>query len=165
VYAFQGGSDGSSPNYGLINVGGMLYGTTISGAASTNCPEGCGTVYKVNPGTGAESVVYAFKGANGDGSSPEGGLIIVNGILYGTTVTGPDAACGGPGCGTVYSVNPDTGAETIVYSFEGRHQDRGVDPVGSLINVAGSLYGTTEYGPIPSKSNSYGLGTVFTLEP
>ncbi|HEY1613185.1 MAG TPA: hypothetical protein VGF97_05760 [Rhizomicrobium sp.] len=44
VYSFQGGADGWWPQAGLINVGGVLYGTTYQGAAYD-----AGTVFSVTP--------------------------------------------------------------------------------------------------------------------
>jgi uncharacterized repeat protein (TIGR03803 family) len=80
VYAFQGGSDGSNPQAGLIKLGVNLYGTTASRGS------GHGTVFSVNLKTGAETVEYAFQGGS-DGDSPQAGLTKVNGTLYGTTVS------------------------------------------------------------------------------
>ncbi len=34
---------------------------------------GCGTVYKINPATGVETVVHSFNG--GDGSNPDAALL------------------------------------------------------------------------------------------
>jgi uncharacterized repeat protein (TIGR03803 family) len=45
LHAFQGGGDGSAPQWGLLNVNGVLYGTT-SNAQAFVC---CGTVFTVTP--------------------------------------------------------------------------------------------------------------------
>ena len=54
VYAFQGlgGTDGISPQAGVSDVSGTLYGTTYSGTLvkNTGCTGGCGTVYAVDSG-------------------------------------------------------------------------------------------------------------------
>src|ERR1700719_222189 len=63
-----------------------------------------------------EKVLHSFAGPPGDGTEPLAGLINVNGTLYGTTIYG-GASCGSGGCGTVFSVDPTTGAETVLYSF------------------------------------------------
>lgn len=65
LYAFQGGSDGWGPDASLINVGGTLFGTTSGNSALLS-----GTVFAVNPATGAETVVYSFKGYPSDGYAP-----------------------------------------------------------------------------------------------
>jgi uncharacterized repeat protein (TIGR03803 family) len=106
--------DGGLPATGLIDVNGTLYGTTENGG-ETGCVEGgCGTVFSVDLKTGAEKVVHFFLGGT-DGANPVAGLIDVNGTLYGTTqYGGGGTACGGSGCGTVFSVDPSTGAEKVV---------------------------------------------------
>jgi uncharacterized repeat protein (TIGR03803 family) len=61
------------------------------------------TVFSISKG-GTEHVLYSFRGGS-DGEYPAGGLIDVNGTLYGTTVKG-GANCGkGYSCGTVYSIS------------------------------------------------------------
>lgn len=82
VYNFKGGSDASGPNASVIAVNGTLYGTTSSGGQY-----GQGTVYKVTT-TGKEQVLHSFTGAAPDGSDPLGGLVSLNGELYGTTFYG-----------------------------------------------------------------------------
>lgn len=157
VYAFNGAGnpdDGASPNAGLINVGGTLYGTTeLGGVASANCPSGCGTVFSITP-AGTETVVYSFKGGS-DGAFPRAALINVGGTLYGTTSTGGGTGCTGPGCGAVFSVTPE-GSEKVVYAFGGPPSD-GYYPNAGLINLGGLLYGTTSAG------GAIDAGTVFSL--
>jgi uncharacterized repeat protein (TIGR03803 family) len=148
-------ADGSHPYGGLINVGGALYGTTAYGGTGT-CSNNlaCGTVFRVDPKTGAEMVVYSFcsQASCADGEYPTAGLINVGGTLYGTTSAG-----GANGYGSVFGVNPKIGVETVVYSF--RSGWDGADPVGGLIDVAGTLYGTTSAGGANS------AGTVFKFNP
>ena len=59
-------------------------------------------------------------------------------------------------------------SERVVYAFESKQPD-GANPWGALINVQGSLYGTTyfagEGGPIGKCASTYGCGTVFVLSP
>ena len=75
VYSFKGGSDGVSPQAGLIlDKNGTLYGTT-SGDDST-----FGTVFRLVPpasGTGAwtETALYSFQGGS-DGVKPLAGVIV-----------------------------------------------------------------------------------------
>lgn len=157
LHAFQGyDTDGSSPEAGLINVNGTLYGTTYGGGT-----RGGGTVFAVNPVNGAETMVYSFCSQGSycsDGDAPEANLLDVNGILYGTTRQGGTTECGKywpTGCGTVFSFNPSTGAESIIHYF-GKHRD-GRAPQAAVIDVNGVLYGTTYFG----KKG----GTVFSLDP
>jgi uncharacterized repeat protein (TIGR03803 family) len=217
LYRFDGDPDGRAPS-SLINVSGALYGTTSFGGTSTDCFHGCGTVFEVNPATGAETVLYSFCGESrktickdgqvpggliaikgklygrtelggryqsgivfafdpttrrkrvlhafcsqqncADGNEPNAGLIAVNGTLYGTTSFG-----GAYDHGTVYSLDLKTGAESVLYSFcSGGHPCKDGDlPNGGLIDVGGTLYGTTGRGGANCQS-SLGCGTLFALE-
>jgi len=127
----------------------VLYGTTEFGGRNDN-----GTVFKVTT-KGAETVLHSFKGGS-DGTYPAAGLIDVAGTLYGTTGgAGSVSSCAG-GCGTVFKITTE-GAETVLYSFAGGSD--GNYPSASLIDLGGTLYGTTAYG---GASNN---GTVFKLKP
>lgn len=129
-------SDGASPYAGLVNVNGILYGTTYAGGRGENCREsGCGTVFSVTS-SGKETVLYEFLGPP-DGASPGGSLIDVNGTLYGTTSLGGTCKETSLGCGTVFSVTT-AGKEKVLYRFPDRES-----PTGALVNVNGTLYGTT----------------------
>jgi uncharacterized repeat protein (TIGR03803 family) len=92
VYA---NGDGANPYAGLVDVDGILYGTTEYGGTS-----GGGTVFEINPSTGEESVLHSFTGG-ADGALPEAGLLDVGGILYGTTYKG-----GTDNDGTVFRIVP-----------------------------------------------------------
>lgn len=161
VHSFGGSTDGENPIAGLIEVNGILYGTTSEGG-DANCQNYCGTVFSVNPKTGAEKVLHSFGGST-DGAYPEAGVISMKGMLYGTTAFGTTnghehhcADCGG----TVFSVNPRTGAETVLYSFCSKKKCRdGKFPFAGLIAVNGTLYGTTYVG------GAYDDGTVFAITP
>jgi uncharacterized repeat protein (TIGR03803 family) len=149
-------SDGWFPDASLIDVTGTLYGTTVGGGAYDNA----GTVYSIGT-TGTEQVLHSFRGGGDsydpyDGASPAASLIDVNGTLYGTTESG-GAYCegnGSYGCGTVFSITTD-GTERLLHSF-GSGSD-GANPAASLIDVNGTLYGTTAGG------GAYGYGTAFSI--
>jgi uncharacterized repeat protein (TIGR03803 family) len=149
LHSFGGTTDGSYPEAGLLNVSATLYGTTVSGGVN-----GYGTVFKITT-SGTETVLYSFKGGSGDGEYPSAGLINVNDTLYGTTAGG-----GANKAGTVFEVTP-SGTETVLYSFKGGSGD-GENPLAGLINVNGTLYGTTAAGG-PNCSASGGCGTVFSI--
>jgi uncharacterized repeat protein (TIGR03803 family) len=160
VYRFAGGADGQQPQASLIDVNGTLYGTTTAGGAY--CEEsdgnGCGTVFSVST-TGSEKVLHSF-GNGTDGIAPTSSLIVVNGVLYGTTAFGGGycAADGATGCGTVFSINP-TDTEQVLHRFGGGSD--GAVPYAGLIDVKSTLYGTTAYGgDVTSRT---GLGTVFRI--
>jgi len=143
VWSFGNGTDGHSPNANMINVNGTLYGTTWGGGSYND-----GTVFSFNPQNDAETVLWSFSN-NPDGQSPNAGLVNVKGTFYGTTFWG-----GMYGWGTLFSLNPATNSEAVLWSF-GNGKD-GEEP-GSLINVKGKLYGTTEVGGALSQ------GTVFSF--
>jgi uncharacterized repeat protein (TIGR03803 family) len=155
VYSFKGyPADGAGPN-DLISVNGTLYGTTVGGGTQRY-----GTVFAITP-SGKETVLHSFAGGLGDGSGPSGRLISVNGTLYGTTFLG-----GANGKhGTVFAITP-SGKENVVYSFAGGQGD-GANPSAGLLNVNGTLYGTTENGGLNCTNSGYdyGCGTVFKLTP
>lgn len=154
VHTFTGGADGNSPDAGLVQLGGLLYGTTELGGAESCGRSGCGTVYSIDPDTGNETVVYSFGSNATDGNSPMDELTGVGGRLYGTTYFGGSASCR---CGTVFEFDPANGSEKVLYSF-GNGND-GANPVSGLTNLGGTLYGTTWEG------GKYNGGTVFSLNP
>ena len=168
LHAFTGPGDGADPKDALImDAKGNLYGTTYGGGVSTglsgNCPFGCGVVFKVDA-QGNETVLYAFTGANGDGSKPQGPVIMDSaGNLYGTTTGG-----GAFSSGTVFKLDP-AGHETVLYSFIGTKVGTtgdGSAPLGGLImDSAGKLYGTTSSGGQSTARCAFGCGTIFVLEP
>jgi uncharacterized repeat protein (TIGR03803 family) len=152
LYSFTGGADGGNPWAGVIRdaSGGDLYGTTLFGGSS-DCPNGCGVVFKVGPG-GHETVLYTFTGG-ADGGTPYAGVIRDSaGNLIGTTRGGGAA----PGLGVMYQVDTK-GNETVLYSFTGGMD--GAAPEGGVIrDSAGNLYGTTVGG------GAFGRGVVYELD-
>lgn len=139
LYSFKGGSaDGAAPSASLINVNGTLYGATSYAGAT-----GKAVIFAITT-SGMETVLYSFRGGSMDGSNPSGALLSVNGTLYGTTVSGGSRSCGGGGCGTVFSITT-SGKEVVRYNFKGGKSD-GQNPNGGLLNVNGTLYGTTNGG-------------------
>jgi len=152
LHSFKGGTDGADPVASVIlDKAGNLYGTTESGG-----PFSSGTVFKVDK-TGKESVLYSFSGG-ADGAIPLAGLVRDSaGNLYGTTEHGGDLTCGsGVGCGTVFKLDK-TDKETVLYSFINGAD--GSEPVaGVILDKAGNLYGTTQYG------GPFSSGTVFKVD-
>ena len=144
LHSFGGSGDGANPYAGLIDVGGTLYGTTLSGGAHF-----VGTVYNITT-SGEETVVYSFAGSP-DGDSPESGLTKVGDTLYGTTRYGGAGGCR-LGCGSVFKITTSS-AYSLLYSFTGSPD--GAKPSAGLTDVGGTLYGTTHRGGANDK------GTVF----
>jgi uncharacterized repeat protein (TIGR03803 family) len=155
VHEFLGNTDGADPVAALIEVGSMLYGTTSAGGVC-EMTGGCGTVFSLNPATGAEQVVYAFKIGN-DGIYPAAPLLDVHGVLYGTTQAGGLSTCEFYGCGTVFALDPATGTESLVHIFQAGSD--GSEPTAGLIDVNGTLFGTTPGG------GNRNDGTVFSYQP
>jgi uncharacterized repeat protein (TIGR03803 family) len=145
LHNFKGIPDGEYPYAGLINVNGTLYGTTYFGGAYDD-----GTVFSITT-SGKATVLHSF-GMTGDGEYPYAGLIDVKGTLYGTTYEGGGATGGG----TVFAITT-SGKETVLHSFTGSGD--GEYPNAGLIDVKGTLYGTTADG------GANGGGTVFGLSP
>jgi uncharacterized repeat protein (TIGR03803 family) len=164
LYSFTGGTDGGSPQQGLIlDMAGNLYGTTYSGGLKKLAcdSDGCGVVFKLAPnqdGSWTQSVLHSFAGSTeADGAQPSSGLIFdAAGNLYGETRNG---GCAGPG-GMVFNLTPNsdgTWTEHILAGCPGG----GEFPIGGLIfDTAGNLYGTAFYS---DTRNDCGL--VFELTP
>lgn len=144
LHSFGNGSDGVNPQAPMIVVKGKLYGVTDGGGANK-----AGIIFTLTT-AGSEKVLYSFKGGS-DGAVPEAGLIEVNGRLYGTTA---GSGAYGP-YGTVFKINTDGSGHVVLHSFGSKGD--GTAPEAALLNVSGTLYGTTSSG------GAYGKGTIFTL--
>jgi uncharacterized repeat protein (TIGR03803 family) len=154
LYAFYGQPDGEFPQGGLIAYKGLLYGTTMYGGLSGQF--GDGTIFSVDPATGAYKQLYSFRGGQTDGQWCQSGLVEAGGKLYGATVIG------GYGEGTVFSYDPKTGVEKLVWEFGGAND--GQSPWSAPVSLNGVLYGATYFG------GKYGLedggyGVVYALDP
>ena len=147
--------DGANSDVGLILSGNILYGAALGGGSS-----GRGTVFAVNTdGTGFTNL-HSFtelSGAfltNSDGASPNR-LIISGNTLYGTAFGG-----GTSGWGTVFAVNTDGTGFTNLHNFSailsGTNSD-GAWPEAGLVLSGNILYGTAYRG------GSSDRGTVFAL--
>ena len=79
-------------------------------------------------------------------------LLNVKATLYGTTEGG-----GAYDKGTVFRMSLTGTDEKVLHSFG--HGSDGATPLAGLIDVKGTLYGTTSAG------GKYGDGTVFALTP
>lgn len=145
--------DGLHPYFGLTNVNGTLYGTTSAGGFGRRCTlkGGCGTVFSIDP-AGTEHVLYGFGGHPHDGVTPGSNVIEMRGRLFGTTQAG-----GEYDDGSVFNVAA-SGPETVVYDF-GSYPHDGHNPIGTLIEAGGSLYGVAERG------GTFGHGAIFNVLP
>jgi len=156
VYAFQGGTDGTNPDWLIIDSSGNLLGTTYSGGGAD-----CGTVFRITP-EGSESVISTFQGGS-DGCNAEGLLADGSGDFYGATESGGNMAdCDGFGCGTVFELGAD-GTKTVLHAFTGGSD--GAYPGGLILDKTGGIYGFTQRGGTGTCKVYEGCGTVFKLAP
>jgi len=137
-----------------------MYGTNSAGGKG-----GAGTVYRLSenqekPEHWQVKVLHSFSGA--DGRNPMAGLASdAKGNLYGTTWEGGEF-----NCGTVFKLSPGLNnwwKFSVVYSFDRYNPDTGGDgchPSSSVVlDAAGNIYGTTEYGGWDD------WGTVYEITP
>jgi hypothetical protein len=156
LHAFAGGTDGYSPDGGLVfDASGNLYGITgIGGTGTCFGGEGCGVIYELSPssgGTWTETILYNFTGGT-DGNDPLGSLVFDGaGNLYGVTRSG-----GVNLAGNIFELSPGTSGWTFatLYSFTttGGYQPES----GVALDAAGNLYGTTPRGG--DETGTWGCG-------
>jgi len=142
--------------------GGALNPSTVSSAAGSLGAR-TATVQAAAP---KYKQLYVFQG-HPDGASPFGGLVEMNGTLYGTTLNGSKNYCSGScgsndcylGCGTIFTIS--AGKESVIYNFEGNFNDAhdGSWPFVGLTALDGEFFGTTAVG------GQFGDGTVFITTP
>jgi uncharacterized repeat protein (TIGR03803 family) len=117
---------------------------------------------KFHTSSGKFQTMFVFK-TNHNGIIPAGGVLGVSGTLYGATNFGGDAnkeCYPGHGCGTVFSISTP-GSESVLYRFAaGKDAAR---PYAGLIDVSGTLYGTTQIGGKSDKASN--KGTVYAITP
>jgi len=138
------GTNGANPQAGLVLSNNILYGT-----ASADGAYGYGTVFSIPIAGGAGTISVLDSFTNTNGANPQAGLVLYNGILYGTAYNG------GANFGTVFSIS--TGSKiTVLDSFTNTN---GANPVAGLILSSDNtkLYGTTYNGGVDGK------GTVFSI--
>ena len=128
LHSFAANGNGSAEPNGLVYVHGALYGTTFDDG-------GAGNVYKIDVRSGKYLLLHQFSGG-ADGGTPSAGLTLLHGTLYGVTEEG-----GANGLGTIYSIDPATGTQAVVYSFGGAGS--GDTPFAGLLADGGALYGST----------------------
>jgi uncharacterized repeat protein (TIGR03803 family) len=143
LHSFDGKGDGAGPIGNLTDVGGLLYGTTYGGGAN-----GAGTAFRVDPISGDATTLYGFPSGVGT-PALKAGVTQASSFLYGIT--------GEPGEGIIFKTNPVNGATKQVHVFQGGSD--GSFPSGSLLDIGGTLFGTTNVG------GTYGKGTVYEFTP
>jgi uncharacterized repeat protein (TIGR03803 family) len=148
LWSFTCGADGGYP-FGTLAMspGGKLFGTAYYGGAHSS-----GVVFQVNPKTRTETVLYSFTGGS-DGGDPFPGLVRgPEGTLYGASGAG-----GAYGDGVVFKVDPKSGTETVLHSFDYSDGDGPLD--GLIGDSKGNFYGTAYM------CGSGSAGVVFSIHP
>jgi uncharacterized repeat protein (TIGR03803 family) len=165
VHRFGQGTDGITPSTNLVSCEGALYGTTLGGGTATY-----GTLFKLIPQTGVESIVHSFAG-DSDGYNPGGPLAAHAGAIYGAVAYSYDPA---PPmfrypvlAGNIYRNNCATSVEQIIIGFSTNSGVNGLTPLGVAYGN-GALYGIMEnsggvYQYAPSQYVT--LGLAFKLVP
>lgn len=147
---------GTTPAAGVaIDGKGLVYGTTEAGGDTNACSgRGCGTVFRLDPSTGTLTTLVAFTGGS-DGGVPAGALLLFGGLFYGTTQDG-----GGPGFGTIFTLNAKTKTLTTLHAFNQPGANDGASPESSLtVGPDGRLYGSA------SEGGPHGSGTLWAIDP
>jgi uncharacterized repeat protein (TIGR03803 family) len=145
------GSDGYDPEGGVIEASdGKLYGTTSAGGNFD-----WGALFRINKDGTGYTIVHHFNSVNDAGYYPVGDLHEgPGGTLFGITYFG-----GTDDSGTIYMLNPASGAVTFLHSFVDA-QRVGVNPNATLIRGPdGGIYGVAVFG------GEYGCGSIFRVAP
>ncbi|HTT82137.1 MAG TPA: choice-of-anchor tandem repeat GloVer-containing protein [Rhizomicrobium sp.] len=153
LHSFSGGTDGEDPQAGLIYANGTLYGLTDYGGNDGCNGDGCGTAFAIDPASGAETILHVFGGTS-DGAYPLANLVYHDGTIYGTTNQG-----GSADVGTIFSMDATTGAENVLFSFDGNDGALG----DGVIYHDGHLFGSTASGGT-DYGRGYTYGTVFDFD-
>jgi uncharacterized repeat protein (TIGR03803 family) len=140
-------SNGAYPKSDLTLHSGMLYGMTTAGGSSSK-----GTIFSIDPSNNNFSIMHSFTGGASDGEAPIAHLLPVSGKLYGMTPSG-----GSSSRGTIFSIDLNTNAFSVIHSFTGSSD--GGTPDGGLIYDSGRLFGVTVGG------GSSNAGTLFSVNP
>ena len=156
-------SSATYPGDAVYLAGNIPYGTTRAYGGGADS----GTLFAINSSgfTNLHSFTPTHTNAlgvstNSDGAYPQAVLVLSGNTLYGTALSG-----GSSGNGTVFAVNTNGTGFTNLHSFTATHTNTfgvstnsdGAGPIGGLILLGNTLYGTALSG------GSSGYGTVFKV--
>jgi uncharacterized repeat protein (TIGR03803 family) len=146
VYSFSYNSGGNSPQGGLTESSGLMYGVTSQGGANY-----AGTLFSYDTAAGIFTELHDFNG--NDGSTPymEPTKGYTDGKLYGVTNGG-----GANGGGVIYSFDPGTGIFAKLYDL----------PAGTSCTSALTLYNNKFYAlSWGGGGGAQNVGMLFSYDP
>ena len=148
IYRFRGTPDGAKPINKLTEVNGALYGVTYAGGARDRQRGGWGTIFKVDPSSGAEPVAYTFHlpGEHKE-ALPYQTLLSANGLLYGAIEC--DHGCP---VSADFAFDPSSGSITKSQIFGNGNNDG----AGGMVVWRDRIWGA-DFG------GANGSGSIFTL--
>ena len=157
LYRFTAHADGGFPQDLTRDNAGNLYASTGGSYMQGND----GTIFKMDT-TGKLTGLYTFTGG-AVGNSPRWGLVHeASGIIHGVTAFGGfTCSVASAGCGIVFTLDA-TGKEHVLHAFGKQFRD-GAEPSGRLVDVKGTLYGTTFFGGIENSTCSFGCGIIYRV--
>jgi len=164
------GLDGSFPWGSLIQAAdGKLYGVTNEGGPAydpANYRYGRGTIFSFDPKTLTTTTnLHNFDPQNITtiGYAPRPLILGSDNKLYGVTYRGglPNKEISN-GSGSVFSFDPTNLEFNYLAKFGGKEKDP-MQPIGSLAEVNGTLFGLTQNGPSNSWSEGRSRGSIYKL--
>ncbi|MDD4902092.1 MAG: peptidoglycan-binding protein [Patescibacteria group bacterium] len=147
IHNFTGGAGGAGPYGSLTLAGSTFYGMTRVGGSSDK-----GVVFSMNISGSGFTVLHNFAGGAGDGSHPNGSLIMATSTLYGATSEG-----GTSDNGTIFSLTTGGTGFVVLHEFNTGAGD-GINPHGALTLSGNKLYGTAMNGGASSG------GAIFSID-
>jgi uncharacterized repeat protein (TIGR03803 family) len=143
---------GANPNGPLLKqgvAGGIFYGTTRMGGSNN-----AGTVYAFNTVTNAIQVLHNFPydASNFYERYPNGELVYVNSVLYGSTELG-----GNFHDGVLFKLNTDGTAYQVLHEYNDLNSTS-----GNLSYFNSQIYGLTRGGQVAAGESN---GTIYRLNP
>lgn len=131
LFSFNNSNSGYHPAGTLVLSGSTLYGVTTFGDSAGLTGS---TIFKINTDGSGYAKLFDFDKLVFS-ISPNIGLRLSGGVLYGTTMFG-----GTKGAGNIYKINTDGTAYTDLYDFD-RDAGNAVYPIGIPVVMGNVLYG------------------------
>lgn len=144
LFAFDG-MNGNQPWGKLILSGSKLFGMTTMGGYWQD-----GNIFSIDTNGNNFKNLYTFNNDVSLDPTEGGELILIGGVLYGTSDAG-----GTKGLGNVFSIDTDGTKYRDLFDFD---IPNGVSPLGGLILIDKKFYGTTSGG------GAHKCGVVFSID-